>query len=433
MNKEIFNQLPGDERPVAAKLNSISENMKVPQSFQWTLESQLMKTYQKKSQPTISWFSKITSTAGWAALAIGGFILLSWGIRSLVPYEQITPGASNSEASFETQVRQGDICEDTIAVSHGFSISLSNQDKSGFIALNEDKVIGELRSFAWSPNGSQLAVIGNTTGNGNIYVTGKSNMQLQPVIANSELGYLMGVEWSHDGTQFVIWSPQNNTKVSLVNTDGTGLQELELGMQLFGTPQFTPDNQGIIFYGADTSSFGLFKFIVKNSQIQLISNRVEDETGFAWSPDGTQLAYFDMDRELGEARLIVEEFASGTKSVLGTLPIPQGSGSSIPDAANLSWSQDGTKLIFEFGRNAANRAIHLAYVDGSGLVKVIDSAYSPTISADGKCLAYISNKQVFITDLSSLSITPTTPMLLADLPPRKGTSDFRLDKLQWSP
>jgi Tol biopolymer transport system component len=115
--------------------------------------------------------------------------------------------------------------------------------------------------------------------------------------------------------------------------------------------------------------------------------------------------------------------------LLGTLPIPKGSGSSVPETANLSWSQDGTKLIFEFGRNAANRAVFLAYADGSGLVKIVDSAYAPTVSADGNCLAYISSRQVFIIDLAA---TSSTPLLVADFP-TKGTGDFRLDKLQWSP
>jgi Tol biopolymer transport system component len=111
--------------------------------------------------------------------------------------------------------------------------------------------------------------------------------------------------------------------------------------------------------------------------------------------------------------------------------IPKGSGSSIPDVANLSWSPDGTKLVFEFGRSAQDRVIYLANADGSGMTKVVDSAHAPAISADGNCLAYISNKHVFLIDLASSN--STTPLLLAELPTGRGTPDFRLDKLQWSP
>ena len=155
---------------------------------------------------------------------------------------------------------------------------------------------------------------------------------------------------------------------------------------------------------------------------------VEDESGFAVSPDGTRLAYFLADRTLGEALLVVEDFSSGEKNVLATLPIPKGSGSSIPDIANLSWSQSGRLLAFEFGHGVGGRIIYLAYADGSGLVQLTDSGHAPAISADERCLAYTSNKQVFLLDLTS---TNTTPLFLADLPAGRSIADFRLDKLGW--
>jgi hypothetical protein len=174
---------------------------------------------------------------------------------------------------------------------------------------------------------------------------------------------------------------------------------------------------------------------VDDLQIRQISKLVEDESGFAFSQDGSRLAYFEMDRDLGKARLVAQEFSSGDKTTLATLPIPKGSGSSIPDAANLNWSQDGTKLVFQFGINAADRAIYLAYADGAGLIKIVKSAHAPTISGDGNCLAYISNKQVVILDLNErlVASNPVTPVLLIDLPKGKGASDYRLDKLQWRP
>jgi hypothetical protein len=101
----------------------------------------------------------------------------------------------------------------------------------------------------------------------------------------------------------------------------------------------------------------------------------------------------------------------------------------------LSWSSDGKSLVFDFGRGAADRAIYLTYADGTGLVKLADSGHAPAVSADGRCLAYVSNKQVFLMDLTGLPLTPPTaaPMLLAGLPAGRAIADFRLDKLQWRP
>jgi Tol biopolymer transport system component len=127
--------------------------------------------------------------------------------------------------------------------------------------------------------------------------------------------------------------------------------------------------------------------------------------------------------------------ATGNRTILGTLPIPKGSGSSIPDSANLSWSADSEFVVFDFGRTASDRAVYLAYADGSGLVKVVDSAYAPAVSADGKCLAYISDKQVFALDLSGVSPTSITAtrLLVGNLPDGKAIADYQLDKLQWKP
>jgi len=438
MNKEILDQLTADEQPAAAKLNSISENMKVPQAFQWTLESQLMDAYHNESQPAKSPFAKFFLPLGWAVIAVVGFVLLNWTIRSLAPSEQITAGSSNTEIpveTFEGMARQGRICNGPLAVQHGFAISLTNQDKTGFITLDKEKAIGELRSMVWSPDGEQLAILGNITGNGNIYLTDSNGTSLHPVLPNPELGYLVYFGWSHDGRQFVAWSLDHQDKFFVFNADGTGLIERSLNVQVIDAPRFNSDGSSIVFYGATSTSSGLYELTLANSEATLINSFVHSANSYAFSRDGTRLAYMEYDRDLGEALLYSEDQTTRKRDLLGTLSIPKGSGSSLPDVANLGWSQDGTKLIFEFGRNPANRAVYLAYADGSGLVKVVDAAYAPSISGDANCLAYINNKQIFILDLNSVSLTSNsaTPFLLSDLPVERGTTDFRLNKLQWSP
>jgi hypothetical protein len=443
MNKELLNQIPLDEQPTASKLFSTAETMKVPHTFQWKLETELMEAYKTKTKPLQSRVGKLTRSVGWALLALGGIVILSWAIRSVLP-DQIPAegGTSNPQIPFELNVKEGNICTAPLAVAHNFSVSLTNADKTGFIMLDEQKNIGELRSFAWSPDGRQLAIVGNTTGQGNIYLTNSMGKPLQPVLVNSELGYLMGTSWSQDGKLLVIWSVQNNKVVYLLHASGIGFVKRDLPVQIFETPQFTPGQESITVYGADSSLVdGLLQIMLNSSrttnspQITMISDLVEDEGSFAWSPDGMRLAYIEMDRSLGEANLVVHQRDTGDKVVIASIPIPKGSGSSIPSSANLSWSPDGKTLAFEFGRGGTDRAIYLAYMDGAEQVKVADSAHAPAISADGRCLAYISNKQVFLLDLTNISptSTPGTPVLLADLPIGRAIADFRMDKLQWRP
>ncbi|HVF24787.1 MAG TPA: LpqB family beta-propeller domain-containing protein, partial [Anaerolineales bacterium] len=372
---------------------------------------------------------------GWALLTICSVLLLTWTMRTVIPnLPPVEAGTANAAVPFEINVRQGNICTGPLAIAHNFSVSLSNKDKTGFVTLDEQKTIDEIRSFVWSPDGEQLAIFGNSAGAGNIYLTDSTGTALHAVLPNSEIGYLREAAWSRDGKQFVLWSSQNNSSVYLVNADGSGLVEKPLGMQILSTPQFSPNNESIIFYGANASSDGLFEVMLDGSQTRMINDLVEDESAFAFSPDGSRLAYMAMDRISGIAVLMVHDVETGDGiSMPGSLPIPKGTGSSIPESANLSWSQDGKVIVFEFGRSQVDRAIYLAYVDGTKLIKLADSAHAPAISADGNCLVYISNKQVFLFDLTSISptSTPGAPVLLAELPLGRATADFRLDKLQW--
>ena len=434
MNKDFLNHVPAEEQPVAVKLQTLREEMQPSQAFQWDLENRLME--KATTPPTRSLFSKILVPAAWTIAAIGGVILLNRIIGSSVPQPSPATGPTvTQEVSFAASVRTGAICTGPLAVGHGFAVFLTNPEKTELAAVDAGDPRGELRSFDWSANGEQLAIISNSPEGGNIYLTDPTGTSPQPILPNGEVGYLMDGAWSRDGSQFVLWSSQNNTILYLVNAAGTGLVEKQLNMYILGTPQFVLDGESVILFGADAASAGLFELSLRNLETRIISSQVEDESGFSLSPDGSRLAYIEMDRNIGEARLIVEEIASGGKTVLGALPIPAGSGSSIPESANLSWSTDGNMIVFDFGRNAADDVIYLAYVDGTELVKLVDSAYAPTISADGKCLAYISDNQVFLMDLTSISVNSTTisPLFLANLPAGRGIPNFKQDKLQWSP
>ena len=226
-----------------------------------------------------------------------------------------------------------------------------------------------------------------------------------------------------------------DTALFRVSPDGSDLRQLTPdGAAAYTSPDVSPDGRTIVVVhripGFEPGESVLATVPIDGGAPTWLTPEGWVVADPAWSPDGSRLAYVEMDRYLGEARLVAEEVATGKQTVLGTLPVPEGSGSSIPEAANLSWSPDGQLLAFEFGRNAADRAIYLSYADGRGLVRVADSAHAPAISADGKCLAYISHKHVFLMDLANMTATPD---LLADLPAGRGASDFRLDKLQWRP
>jgi Tol biopolymer transport system component len=452
MNKEILNQIPADEQPIASKLQAVAEDMQLSPTFQWELEHQLMEKYKAKNRPVSGWFAQIMPTLGWAFAAICALFLLNWAIRSLVPNlsaasgETSTPASSEtstptSEAastpgiSFEADIRAGNICGGPLALQHNTSVALSNEDKTRFIALDQ-KTVGQMLDFAWSPDGRHLAIVGQNVDGGNIYLTDSTGAPLQPVLSEPVHLNLNQVTWSPDGTQLLANAIPSDDKVYLMNIDGTGFVTKHGETFFLTLPQFTPDGKSIIYQGTASGKVSLYEATLDGSKTQIISNLSNLEKGgngftdsFAYSPDRTHLAYVDIDLNLGEAQLVLEDTATGSKTVLGTVPFSD----RFANRSNLSWSPDGKSLVFEFRSSASDRAVFLAHTDGSGLVELADDAHTPAISPDGRCLAYISHKQVFVLDLvnASLPVAPITPVLLADIPTALSTLDF--SKLQWAP
>jgi hypothetical protein len=252
MNKDLMNQLPADEQPVAAKLNSLAEDMQLSQSFQWDLETQLMEKAKTQTRPV--WHSKLLPTLAWTVLAAGALFLLNWTVRSLVPDSQPVPGRiPDTVPSFAALVRQGEICRGPLAAVHGFTGYLTNEDMTGFVLLDQEQALDEVRSVAWSPDGTQLAIAGNTTGQGSVLFIDPAGLQPDYLLYGPELGYLRDVAWSRDGRQMALWSSQNLTTLYLLSTLGHDLIEKQLEVQILGTPQFAPDGN-IFFYGADRTA-----------------------------------------------------------------------------------------------------------------------------------------------------------------------------------
>ncbi len=384
----------------------------------------------QKTRRASGW-RKIMPTLGWALLTGCALFLLNWTIRSLASNPtEVSAEVSTPPVSFISQVQQGNICMGRLVVEHGFNVFLTDSEKTELVAVDVGTNLSEIRSFAWSADGKQLALIGNTTGTGSIYVTDPASGQTGYLLSSPELGYLMNGTWSRDGKQFVLWSLQENKVLYLLNSDGTGVIEKQLSIQILGTPHFAPDKESVVFYGADASSAGLFEVKLNGSEARLINPLVENESSFAFSLDGSQLAYMEYHRDIGEAQLWSEDLTTHEVTMLGKFPIAKGSGSSVPATANMSWSADGKSIVFDVGQVANDRVIYLAHTDDTDLTKIVDAGYAPAISNDGKCLAYMNDKQLFLLDPTAAS---RSSVFLADIPAGMGNPNYQLNKLQWQP
>ncbi len=349
------------------------------------------------------------------------------------------PQPTKIPTQFEVDVQSGKICKGSLAVEHSFSVFVTDADKSGLVELDEQRSVAELRSFSWSPDGRQLAIVGNNMGDGNIYVFSAGDDQLRPLISDPavtssrEFDYLDDVRWSDDGQVLITWGHPQNSEIYLVQKNGSGFTPKHLPLKFLEMPQFAPGNLSLVFYGADQSGAGLFRVDLNNDQVQKMNAQVGAAGSFAWSQDGTRLAYIETDRQKGEARLVIGDQA--TETVIAALPGAKGSTSSKAGAANLNWSPDGKLVVFELedgGATTSGPSIYLAFTGGSQVTKLAESAHAPAISADGRCLAYIRDKQIFLLDLAAAG-SDAEPALLADLPKGRGPDGRVLDELQWQP
>src|SRR5918993_1077244 len=132
MNKDLLDQIPANEQPVASKLDSLIADMQPSQAFQWELENQLMDKA-TRTQPAQSWFKKIVLPLGWGIAAVVGVLLLNWTVRSIAAQPAPAAASTATQAiSFVENVRTGNICMGPLALGHGFAVFLTNPEKTGF-------------------------------------------------------------------------------------------------------------------------------------------------------------------------------------------------------------------------------------------------------------------------------------------------------------
>jgi Tol biopolymer transport system component len=165
------------------------------------------------------------------------------------------------------------------------------------------------------------------------------------------------------------------------NSDGTFPKLLHGGV----FPAFSPDGTHIVFADDPVGPQGGLTIYVADADgsnaRQIGADFRGQGSGFAWSPDGTRIAFTSGDSQAGFSVVVLKADGRGGATV---------SADAAPDTP--SWSPDGSELAFT---TANDTDIAIAKADGSGRRLLIQDATrdtSPSWSPDGSEIAFFRER-----------------------------------------
>lgn len=195
-----------------------------------------------------------------------------------------------------------------------------------------------------------------------------------------------------------------------------------------GQPAFSPDGNEVAFVwdGETNLNRSIYVKILGTANPVRLTNSAYDDASPAWSPDGRFIAFIR--RAEGEINLSIVPAVGGPERKIRVL-----ADKASWDYAGVTWSGDGTQLIFPDRPSPRDSSSLFSISVETLATKRLttptpswDGDWSPVVSPDGKMLAFVRGPESAVRDL-----------YVMDLPegePRRLTSDGRLILgLTWTP
>jgi Tol biopolymer transport system component len=205
--------------------------------------------------------------------------------------------------------------------------------------------------------------------------------------------------WSPDGLQLVFASapdPFAPTDLYVIGMDGSGLRQLTDSVESEFYPTWSPDGDQIAFMRFGGSVTTIYRMDANGENIRVLPEHETFHSNPVWSPDGKQIASFSAQDD--EQGISVMEADGRNERLL----VRNAKNSS---SATFAWSTDGSQIAFITDEDA----IGLADIQSGILEQLELPGYQAAVTwlSDGKRLAYLSTScdycdpQIYMMDMDS--------------------------------
>ena len=243
----------------------------------------------------------------------------------------------------------------------------------------------------WSPNGDSILFLSDSEDEFDILVAAVDT----GIVLNLTSGINESVGWP-------VWSPNGEfiafgvsegmlrNNISMIRNDGTGLIALTEGRNDYGFPQWMPDGHSILFESFQLDNHGLFLMTLDDNSVKKLL--LDSGVGFTLSPQGDYIVFTTPENgDLIRRNIWLLEFGAPELRNINY-------GASYYLVEDLSWSPDGSKILFtsKCDDQMGNDGIFLVDLEEENLVTLIgchqgNNAF-PKWSPDGKSIVFQSDR-----------------------------------------